>query len=190
MMRFATNPAAPSSTIPVLPPGLYGAVSKIWRLLAISGRKRSESVNSVKNVASNRSVSSTPPLLPSAAERNPLDPALRLPPPSNKPDSEKHPRSATTPVTKTALMGEWKRSLTFASGAGSTLSKDIAKRILDAVRMKGGMSLAIQKTPKMTRIQLAEPRLIPLALRPASVVVHSLAVGKSALPRVTPGTLL
>src|SRR5712664_3384073 len=117
-------------------------------------------------------------------------PLLRVPPTSKMVDSEKQPRIATIPVTITALIGEWNRSLMLERGVGRTRSKDIAKRILDAVRMKGGMSLAIQRTPKMTRIQLAEPRLIPLALRPASVVVHSLAVGKSAVPRETPGTLL
>ena len=85
----------------------------------------------------------------------------------------------------TALIGEWKRSLTFANGAGRTRSKDIAKRILEAVRMNGGISFATQNTPNITKITLADPRLIPLPASPATVVVQSFTVGSPTLARLT-----
>src|SRR5712692_1987168 len=101
-------------------------------------------------------------------------------------DSEKQPRIATIPVTITALMGEWNRSLILERGVGRTRSKDIAKSILDAVRMNGGMSLAIQRIPKTTSKKLAPPRPIALPVSPASVVVQSDTLGRFAVARLPP----
>src|SRR6266702_4462512 len=114
-----------------------------------------------------------------------LFPGFKVPPGSSIVDSEKQPRTATIPTMITALIGEWKRSLTFANGAGRTRSKDIANKILEAVRINGGMSFATQNTPNITKITLADPRLIPLPASPATVVVHSFTVGRPTLARLT-----
>src|SRR5712664_708802 len=115
-------------------------------------------------------------------------PLLRVPPTSKMVDSEKQPRMATIPVTITALIGEWNRSLILERGVGRTRSKHIAKSILDAVRMNGAMSLAIQRTPKITSKKLAPPQPIALPVNPASVVVQRDTLGRLAFvsPSFTP----
>src|SRR2546425_6611945 len=120
----------------------------------------------------------TPPLLPRIWPSSTFPPVFQLPPGSTTPDSEKQPRIPMNHVTITAFTGEWNRSLMFESGVGRTRSKDMAKSILEAVRMNGGISFAIQKTPKITRIKLAEPRFTPLPVIPATVVVQSFTPGK------------
>src|SRR3989442_464077 len=108
------------------------------------------------------SVIATPPLLPRIELSTVFPPKFQAFPLSTTPDSEKQPKIATIPVRMTAFTGEWNRSLMFASGVGRTRSKDIANSILDAVKMNGGMSFAIQKTPNTTRRTFTEPS--PIAL--------------------------
>ena len=74
----------------------------------------------------------------------------------------------------------------FARGAGNTRSNDMAKSTREAVRMKGGISFAIQKTPKTTSKKFTEPRLMPLPVSPATVVVQSFTLGKPAFTRSPP----
>src|SRR6266851_9629117 len=133
----------------------------------------------------------TPPLLPRIWPSRTFPPVFQLPPGSTIPDSEKQPRIPTIPVTITAFTGEWNRSLMFDRGVGRTRSKDMAKSILEAVRMNGGISLAIQNTPKITSRKLTEPKLIPLPVSPATVVVHNFTAGKllggtAVFPRTPP----
>jgi hypothetical protein len=66
----------------------------------------------------------------------------------------------------------------------------MANSILEAVSMNGGMSFAIHKIPKKNNRMFADPRPIPLALRPATVVVHSFTGGKPAALRQDVGVLV
>src|SRR2546428_9794456 len=133
-----------------------------------------------------KSVMWTPPPLPRTLLIRVFPPLLRVPPTSKMVDSEKQPRIAITPVMITALIGEWNRSLILDRGVGSTRSKDIAKSILDPVKMNGGMSLAIQRTPKTTSRKLAPPKPIALPVNPASVVVQRDTLGRFAVARLPP----
>src|SRR5208283_5692063 len=90
------------------------------------------------------------------------------------PDSERQPSIPKMPVTIVALTGEWNLSLTLAIDAGSTLSKAMAKRILDAVRMNGGMSFMTHSTPNMKSNQLRLLRPMPIPVKAATVVVQAL----------------
>src|SRR3990172_13359580 len=63
-------------------------------------------------------------------------------------DSAKLPMNATNMVATIAAVGECHLSLTCESRSGSTLSNDMAKMILEEVRMNGGMSFATHNTAR------------------------------------------
>src|SRR3989337_905335 len=81
-------------------------------------------------------------------------------------------------MAKTAVIisdhtGACQRSLTYENFSGIILSKLMAKKVLEATRRNGGMSLATQNTPAMAITIERKPSPIPLAINEAIPVLHA-----------------
>src|SRR3972149_1476701 len=97
-------------------------------------------------------------------------------------DSAKLPMNATNMVATIAAVGECQLSLACESRSGSTLSNDMAKMILEEVRMKGGMSFATHNTAKTGIKTRNQVNPIPEAAKPAMLGIQALPTPSGRVP--------
>src|SRR3989337_2871485 len=131
-----------------------------------------------KNIVSHMSVATTPPPELMHLDRILFEPSHL----GNTSDSAKLPMKATSITKSTAHMGECHLSFTSASFSGRTLSKAIAKTILEDVKMKGGMSLATQNTAKTNTRIGSQFMLFPIATKAATLGIHALGSSAGKVP--------
>src|SRR3989337_978759 len=133
-----------------------------------------------KNIVSHMSVATTPPPELMHLDRILFEPSHL----GNTSDSAKLPMKATSITKSTAHMGECHLSFTSASFSGRTLSKAIAKTILEEVKMNSGISLATQKAANTSTRMGNQFMPFPNATKVAMFGIHALgsADGKVAPP--------